>query len=150
MNIVYLIGNVGRDPEIRTTQGGASVASFSIATTERWKDGNGERQEQTTWHNVVVWGALSKVVEDYVNKGSKICVVGRLDKRKWEDREGNTREAVEVRVDRLELLGDPKKREREHDNDDQLDEEPRKRKASAGGAKRDSEIPDDLDDDISF
>ena len=149
MNIVYLIGNVGRDPEIRTTQGGASVASFSIATTERWKDGNGERQEQTTWHNVVVWGALSKVVEDYVNKGSKICVVGRLDKRKWEDREGNTREAVEVRVDRLELLGDPKKREREHDNDDQLDEEPRKRKASAGG-KSGSEIPDDLDDDIPF
>ena len=149
MNIIYLIGNVGKDPEIRTTQGGTTVASFSLATSERWKDNSGERHEQTTWHNCVVWGALSKVVEDYVNKGSKICVVGRLDKRKWEDREGNTREAVEVRVDRLEPLGDPKKREREHDNDDELDEEPRKRKASAG-AKRGSEIPDDLDEDIPF
>jgi single-strand DNA-binding protein len=146
VNTIYLIGNVGKDPEIRTTQGGATVASFSLATSERWKDNSGERHEQTTWHNCVVWGALSKVVEDYVNKGNKICVVGRLDKRKWEDREGNTREAVEVRVDRLELLGDPKKRE--HDNDDDLDEQPRKK--ASGGAKRGSEIPDDLDDDIPF
>jgi single-stranded DNA-binding protein len=76
-------------------------------------------------------------------------VVGRLDKRKWEDREGNMREAVEVRVDRLELLGDRKERAREHDNDDDLDEQPKKRKASAG-AKRGSEISDDLDDNIPF
>jgi single-strand DNA-binding protein len=149
VNIIYLIGNVGKDPEIRTTQGGTTVASFSLATSERWKGNSGERHEQTTWHNCVVWGALSKVVEDYVNKGSKIAVVGRLDKRKYTSRDNEERQAIEVRVDRLELLADSKKRE--HDKDDDLDDDqPRKRRASADGAKRGSEIPDDLDDDIPF
>ena len=144
MNVMFLIGNVGRDPEIRTTTGGSKVAAFSIATTERWKDKAGERQERTTWHNCVVWGPLVNVVEDYVHKGSKIAVQGRMEVRKYTNSNDEERTVHECIVQNLELLS-PKRES--HDNDD--DDRPRRcRPAKAAAGKGGEDF--DLDDDISF
>ena len=144
MNVMFLIGNVGRDPEIRTTTGGSKVATFSIATTERWKDKAGERQERTTWHNCVVWGPLVKVVEDYVHKGSKIAVQGRMEVRKYTNSNDEERTAHECIVQNLELLS-PKRES--HDNDD--DDRPRRcRPAKAAAGKGGEDF--DLDGDIPF
>lgn len=95
LNQVSLIGNVGKDPEIRSTQGGDRVANFSIATSETWGAGD-NRQEKTEWHNVVVWGKLADVVEKYVTKGSKVYAQGKLTTRKWKDKDGNDRYTTEV------------------------------------------------------
>src|SRR5258707_2821726 len=129
MNVMFLIGNVGRDPEIRTTTGGSKVATFSIATTERWKDKDGERQERTTWHNCVAWGPLVNVVEDYVHKGSKIAVQGRMEVRKYTNSNDEERTAHECIVANLELLS-PKKGSHEN-NDDDDDDKPRRRRTVA-------------------
>jgi single-strand DNA-binding protein len=146
MNVMFLIGNVGRDPEIRTTTGGSKVATFSIATTERWKDKDGERQERTTWHNCVVWGPLVNVVEDYVHKGSKIAVQGRMEVRKYTNSNDEERTAHETVVANLELLS-PKKGG--HDNDDDNDDDkPRRRRTVGKTAAKDGGY--DLDDDLAF
>lgn len=98
VNKVILIGRVGKDPEIRATQSGASVASFSLATSEKWKDKNsGEQREKTEWTNVVVFSeGLVKVVESYVKKGSQLYIEGKLQTRKWQDKSGNDRYSTEV------------------------------------------------------
>jgi single-strand DNA-binding protein len=106
MNKAILIGNVGKDPEMRTTQNGKDVASFSLATTERWRDKDGDKKEETTWHNVVVFGALCKVVGPYVKKGSKISIVGKIQNRSYTAKDGSTKYISEVVVDDLELLGE--------------------------------------------
>ncbi len=100
LNKVELIGNLGHDPEIRTTNSGNIVANLSIATSERWKDRNsGERRERTEWHRVVVWGdALCSICEKYLSKGSRIFVTGKLQTRKWQDKSGNDRYSTEVVV----------------------------------------------------
>ena len=98
VNKVILLGNLGRDPEIRSMQSGSKMASFSIATSKRWKDRNTQEQkEKTSWHNVVVFGdGLVNIVENYVKKGSKIYVEGELQTRKWQDQDGNDRYTTEV------------------------------------------------------
>jgi single-strand DNA-binding protein len=98
LNKVTLIGNLGKDPEIRKTQDGRPIASFSIATTESWKDKNtGEKRDKTEWHNIVVFNeGLSRVVETYLKKGSKIYIEGQLQTRKWQDKEGNDRYTTEI------------------------------------------------------
>ena len=98
VNKVILLGNLGRDPEIRSMQSGSKMASFSIATSKRWKDKNTQEQkEKTSWHNIVVFGdGLVNIVEQYVKKGSKIYVEGELQTRKWEDQDGNDRYTTEV------------------------------------------------------
>jgi single-strand DNA-binding protein len=98
LNKVMLIGNLGADPEIRNTQNGSKVATFSIATSESWKDKNtGEKKERTEWHRVVVWNeGLVGIVEKYVHKGDKIYVEGELQTRKWQDQEGKDRYSTEV------------------------------------------------------
>jgi single-strand DNA-binding protein len=144
MNVMFLIGNVGRDPEIRTTTGGSKVAAFSIATTERWKDKDGERQEKTTWHNCVAWGPLTNVIQDYVHKGSKMAVVGRMEVRKYTNKDDEERTAHECIVQSLELLS-PKKES--HNNDDEDRPRRGRAKVKAGGKKEEF---DDLDDDIPF
>jgi single-strand DNA-binding protein len=106
MNKAILIGNVGKDPEIRQTGGGTDVASFSLATTKRWRDKDGEKKEETTWHNIVVFGALCKVVEPYVKKGSKISVEGAIRNRQYTAKDGSTKYISEIVVDNLELLGE--------------------------------------------
>ena len=98
VNKVILLGNLGRDPEIRSMQSGSKMASFSIATSKRWKDKNTQEQkEKTSWHNVVVFGdGLVSIVENYVKKGSKIYVEGELQTRKWQDQDGNDKYTTEV------------------------------------------------------
>ena len=106
VNKVILVGNLGRDAELRYTPGGAAVANFSIATTETWTDKNsGERREQTEWHRVVLWGKQAETLNEYLKKGRQIYVEGRLQTRQWDDRDGNKRYTTEVRSDRLVLLG---------------------------------------------
>ena len=98
VNKVILIGNLGRDPEIRTFQNGGKVCNFSIATSETWKDKNtGERQERTNWHNIAIFNEpLGQIAEQYLKKGSKVYVEGQLETRKWQDQAGNDRYTTEV------------------------------------------------------
>ena len=96
VNKCTILGNLGRDPEIRTTQSGMKIANLSVATVERWKDRDGNRQEKTEWHRVVIFGALAEVAEKYLRKGSKVYIEGKLQTRKWEDKTGQARYSTEV------------------------------------------------------
>lgn len=97
VNKVILIGNLGRDPEIRTTQSGTKVANLSLATSDTWKDRNtGERKERTEWHRVVIFGNLADIAERYLRKGSKVYVSGSLQTRKWQDQSGQDKYTTEV------------------------------------------------------
>ena len=96
LNKVQLIGNVGRDPEIRNLNSGDKVANLAIATSERWKDQSGQQKEKTEWHSVVVFGALVGVIERFVKKGSKLFLEGKLQTRKWQDQTGTDRHSTEV------------------------------------------------------
>lgn len=106
VNKVILIGNLGRDPEVRTTPNGQTVASFTLATSRRWKDKDGNRQEQTEWHNIVVWGRQAETAGQYLTKGKQIYVEGRLQTRSWEDRNsGEKRYKTEIVCDNFQMLG---------------------------------------------
>jgi single-strand DNA-binding protein len=109
VNKVILVGNVGRDPEIRYTQGGDPIANFSIATNEAWTDKAGQKQEHTEWHNIEVFGKTAQVVRDYVSKGRQVYVEGTLRTNEYKDKDGNQKKSVRVRVSgpnsRLVLLG---------------------------------------------
>lgn len=99
VNKVILIGNLGRDPEVRSLQSGSKVANFSIATSERWKDRNtGEMNEKTEWHRIVMFDRLAEIAEQYLRKGSKVYIEGQLQTRKWEDQNGQERYTTEVIV----------------------------------------------------
>lgn len=105
VNKVILVGNLGRDAEVRYTPGGAAVATLSLATTEVYKDKEGQRQEQTEWHRVVLWGKTAETLSEYLRKGKQIYVEGRLQTRSWDDKEGKKRYTTEIRGDRVVLLG---------------------------------------------
>lgn len=105
VNKVILVGNVGNDPEVRHLEGGTPVANFSLATSESYKNREGERVTQTEWHNLVVWRGLAEVVEKYVKKGQQLYIEGRIRTRSWEDKEGNKRYTTEIVVDQLQMLG---------------------------------------------
>lgn len=108
VNKVILIGNLGKDPEVRHLENGAVVANFPLATSESYTDRNtGQRVENTDWHDIVVWRGLAEVVEKYVRKGHKIYIEGKLKKRSWQDKEGNTRYTTEVVADELTMLNRP-------------------------------------------
>ena len=107
VNKVILVGNLGRDAELRYTPGGAAVATLSLATTEVWNDKGGQRQEKTEWHRVVLWGKTAESLADYLTKGKQLYVEGRLQTRQWDDKDGNKRYTTEVRGDRVVLLGGP-------------------------------------------
>jgi single-strand DNA-binding protein len=105
VNKVILIGNLGKDPEIRRLENGAVVASFSIATSESFTDKNsGEKKEITDWHDIVLWRGLAEIAEKYIRKGTKIYVEGKLKKRSWQDKEGNTKYNTEVIGEELTIL----------------------------------------------
>ncbi len=111
LNKVTLIGNVGQDPEVRATSNGGRVATFSLATSRSWKGPNGDRQEKTEWHRIVVWNAgkgqgegLADVVEKYVKKGDKIFLEGPIEYRQWQDKENQTRYTTEIRARELIML----------------------------------------------
>ena len=104
LNKVMLIGNLGRDPEIRYTNDGTPVANFGMATTEKWTGKSGNQQESTEWHNIVVWNKLADVCKNYLFKGSRVYVEGKLKTRVWNDRDGNQKKKTEIVVSNIVLL----------------------------------------------
>ena len=105
VNKALIIGNLGQDPEIKYTQSGSPVANLSVATSERWKDKNtGEQKEQTEWHRVVVFGRLAEIAEQYLKKGSKVFIEGKIQTRDWEDAEGNKKYTTEVVAREMTML----------------------------------------------
>jgi single-strand DNA-binding protein len=158
LNKVTLIGNLGSDPEVRSTTGGNRVATFSLATSRSWNSASGEKQEKTEWHRCVVWNSkastLADVVEKYVHKGDKLYVEGRIEYRQWQDKEGQTRYSTEINVRELIMLS-PKGSGGGGDYDG--DSAPRASrapaKAAAGSGESFEDFPEALqetDDDLPF
>ncbi len=149
INKVILIGNLGRDPETRYTQGGAAVTNFSIATSESWRDRQtGEQKERTEWHNIVCFARLGEIAGEYLRKGSKVYIEGRLQTRKWQDKEGADRYTTEIVANEMQML------DSRGAGGGAGDSAPRQ--SSGGTSKGGFEPPpadnfaDDLDDDIPF
>jgi single-strand DNA-binding protein len=167
INKVILIGNLGRDPQTRYTQGGAAVTNFSIATSESWKDRqSGEQQERTEWHNIVCFARLGEIAGEYLRKGSKVYIEGRLQTRKWQDKEGHDRYSTEIIANEMQMLdgkgggaGDasdaPPRQAGERQSGERQSGE---RKAGHGDTRAEasydssatSDFGDDIDDDIPF
>lgn len=106
VNKVILVGNLGQDPESRTTPGGTTVTNIRIATTDSWTDRqSGEKKEQTEWHTVVLWNRLGEIAAEYLRKGSQVYIEGRLQTRKWQDKTGNDRYSTEVVASDMQMLG---------------------------------------------
>ena len=104
LNKVMLIGNLGKDPEVRYTTSGTAVASFSIATTERFKNKNGEWEDKTEWHNITLWSRLAEIAGEYLSKGKTVYIEGRLQTRKWQDRDGRDRYTTEIVGEKMQML----------------------------------------------
>jgi len=162
LNKVTLIGNLGNDPEVRSTTGGNRVATFSLATSRTWNDASGAKQEKTEWHRCVVWNTktsqLADIVERYVKKGDKLYVEGRIEYRQWQDKDGQTRYSTEINVRELIMLSS---RQGGGDSDGGSYSAPRAarptEKAKAGGAATASDDFEDFpgaledeDDDLPF
>jgi single-strand DNA-binding protein len=105
MNKVILIGNLGRDPELKMTPSGQALARFSIATTENWKNPQGEKQSKTEWHNIVVWGKQAEIAEKYLRKGKQVMIEGRIQYREYTDQAGVKKTACDIRCDNFVMLG---------------------------------------------
>ena len=105
VNKVILVGNLGRDPEMRYMPSGDAIANFSVATTDSWKDKNGQKQERTEWHRISMFGKLAEIAGEYLKKGSSVYVEGRLQTREWTDKEGVARKTTEIVADRMQMLG---------------------------------------------
>ena len=105
LNKVLLIGNLGSDPETRFTPSGAQVANFSLATSESWNDKDGQRQERTEWHRIVLWRRLAEIAGQYLKKGSKVYIEGKLQTRSWEDQQGQKRQTTEIVASTMKMLG---------------------------------------------
>ena len=159
LNKVTLIGNLGSDPEVRSTTGGNRVATFSLATSRNWNDASGQKQEKTEWHRCVVWNSkvsqLADIVERYVKKGDKLYVEGRIEYRQWQDKDGQTKYSTEINVRELIMLGSP--RGGDGGGADRAPRPAAKAKAGApagaGGSEDFEEFPgalEDEDDDLPF
>ncbi|MCK9295651.1 MAG: single-stranded DNA-binding protein [Desulfobulbaceae bacterium] len=107
INKAIIIGNLGSDPEVRYTQSGTAVANFNVATTEKWKGQDGQMQEQTEWHRIVAFARLAEICGEYLSKGSKVYVEGRIQTRSWNDKDGNKRYTTEIVAREMKML-DPK------------------------------------------
>lgn len=105
LNKVMLIGRLGKDPEVKFTSSGTAVCNFSLATSETFKDKSGEKQEKTEWHNVQLWQKLAEIAGEYLTKGSLVYIEGRLQTRKWQDKDGNDRYTTEIVGERMQMLG---------------------------------------------
>lgn len=105
VNKVILIGNLGRDPEVRYTPSGTAVANFTLATTENWTNKNGERQSHTEWHRIVAWRRLGEICGEYLSKGKQVYIEGRIRTNEWEDQEGNKRRTTEIEALNMQMLG---------------------------------------------
>ena len=104
LNKVMLIGNLGKDPEVRYTAGGTAVASFSLATSEKFKGKSGEWEEKTEWHNITLWARNAEVAGEYLSKGKSVYIEGRLQTRKWQDKEGKDRYTTEIVGEKMQML----------------------------------------------
>ena len=154
VNKVIVMGHLGQDPEMRYTQSNDAVATLSIATSEQFKDKEGNKQERTEWHRVVLFGRTAEIAGEYLRKGSMAYVEGRLQTRKWTDKEGQERYTTEIVGDRLQLVG---ARGGGGGGAASFDEEDQSRpsggSSSAGGARKNEMPPapaEDFDDDIPF
>ncbi len=107
VNKVILIGNLGRDPELKYTPQGRPVATFSLATSERWTDKNGQKQERTEWHNIVIWGKSAELANQYLKKGRTCLIEGRITTRSWDDKDGNKRYRTEIEANSFQFVGGP-------------------------------------------
>lgn len=148
VNKVTLIGNLGNDPESRTLPGGESVSTFSLATTEQWKDKSGAKQERTDWHRVEFIGRIAEVANEYLKKGSQAYVEGRIQYDKWTDKEGVEKTMTKIRGDKLVLLGG--KRDGESGGGGKDSGASRPAAQSKPSASKPSSKADDFDDDIPF
>lgn len=110
LNKVMIIGHLGRDPEMRYTPSGRPVTNFSVATSRTWNTADGERREDTEWFNVVAWGSLAEICNEYLAKGQQVYIEGRLQTRQWEDDEGKKRKTIEVVAKEMVMLGERKKK----------------------------------------
>lgn len=105
VNKVILVGNLGRDPEVRYTKSGQAVASFSLATSEKWKGKDGNDEENTEWHRIVAWGKLGEIFGEYLEKGKQVYIEGKLQTREWDDKDGNKRSTTEIVAHNMTMLG---------------------------------------------
>jgi single-strand DNA-binding protein len=148
VNRVIILGNLGRDPEVRYTPSGAAVCNVSIATSRSWKDKeSGERQEETEWHNAVFYGRQAEIAGEYLKKGRPVYIEGRLKTRKWQDKSGADRYTTEIIVESMQLLGGredsaPAPAQRTHSQMKRGEQQAAKPKSNMGF--------DDMDDDIPF
>ncbi len=151
VNKVTLIGNLGADPEVRYTANGSAVANIRLATAESWRDKeSGEQQERTEWHRVVFFSRLAEIVGEYLKKGSQVYVEGRLQTRKWQDRDGNERYTTEIVANEMQMLGGRGGGGGGGDNYDSGSSQGRPAAAAASGAGATEPPMDDFDDDIPF
>ena len=146
VNKVILVGNLGRDPEVRYTTDNTAIANVSLATTDIWKDKSGAKQERTEWHRVVFFGKTAEIAAEYLKKGSQLYVEGSLRTRKWQDKEGQERTTTEIVVDKMQMLG----------SRSGMGEPPADRPSAAGSSGDQASKPtapgrmDDFEDDIPF
>jgi len=155
VNKVILVGNLGRDPETRYTTGGDAVTNIRLATTDTWKDKNGEKQERTEWHTIVFFGRQAEIAGEYLKKGKQVYIEGRLQTRKWQDKEGQDRYTTEIVADRMQMLGSregsgaPAADFAERTTAERTTAAEPRATVKAGGAPAKKNV-DDLDDDIPF
>ena len=148
VNKVILVGNLGKDPELRYTPSGAAVATFPLATSERFKNRNGEQQEKTEWHNIVAWRNLAEICGKYLHKGRQVYIEGRIQTRSYDDRDGNRRYMTEIVADQMQMLGRPGEESsgRSSASEDFADQT----RESSGRSGEDLEPAFNPDDDIPF
>ena len=144
INKVILIGNLGKDPEIKHTASGAAIVNATLATNESWKGKDGERQERTEWHRLVFFGKLAEIVGEYLTKGSQIYVEGRIQTRTWEDNEGKTRYTTEIVGNNMQMLGSKGGSEQSESAPEPRQAAPRKTQQAAPTGKADPEFDDDI------
>ena len=152
VNKVILLGNLGRDPELRFMPNGDAVCNFSIATTDSWKDKAGEKQERTEWHNIVMYRKLAEIAGEYLKKGSSIYVEGRLQTRKWQTKEGQDRYTTEVIADSMQMLGgksNASQSDKSSDENFSQSSSPVKNQANTSNENSPTSF-DEFEDDIPF
>ena len=150
VNKVILLGNLGRDPEVRFMPNGEAVCNFSIATTDSWKDKAGEKQERTEWHNIVMYRKLAEIAGEYLKKGRQVYIEGRLQTRKWQTKEGQDRYSTEIIADNMQMLGGKDSSPASNNNDQEFNQTtPRAEKSESPPTPAASSF-DEFEDDIPF
>ncbi len=155
VNKVILVGRLGRDPEVRYLPNGEAVANFGLATSENWKDRNGEKQERTEWHNIVMYRKLAEIAGQYLKKGAQVYITGRIQSRKYTGKDGIERTAYEIIAGEMKMLGS--KQDGSHSEASDTKPAPPAKptanqyaKAKGAGRAPSTKVVDDLDDDIPF